>query len=771
MMPAPKRSIALILFACCFIAAMPCLGSAANVETGELQPARLALQRLIPSLQSQIALSALRSKDGRDAFRISGTAGHVKVEATSNVAALFGVNWYLQNVAHMQISPNGDQIRSATKLPAPPAPIEESSPYSIRYALNENSDGYSTPYWDWPRWQREIDVLAASGINTVLVERATDMVLYRTFRDFGYSDSEIRHWITQPAHQNWQLMGNMCCFDEPISMQLLNKRMQSAQQIVSRLRRLGITPVLPGYFGIVPSDFTARHPGAHVVDQGMWNGFKRPAWLDPRDPLFQAIAASFYRHQREIFGDTSVYDMEPFQEGGTSGDVPVGAAAKCIQQALNRAHPGALWLTLAWQNNPSPALLSGVDRSHLLIVDLDQGRTPSEHRETDFQGARYLFAGLWEFGGRTTLGANLYDYAVRLPKMGTRPESKMAGTALFSEGIDTNPAAYMLFTEMAWRSEPVDLLQWSEHYARSRYGCDDPHARRAWQILMQTAYDGHADGVLAHGERDAAPESLFDAQPSLTATSASTWAPDQLRYDPRQFATALAELLKVSQTVRATATYQYDLVDVARQVLDNWSRGALPQIKDAYDRRNEPLFRELTGRWLRMMDLQDSLLATNSYFLLGPWLDWVTPWAASEDESLRLQYDARSILTTWGDRGASEAGLHDYGNKDWSGLVSHYYRPRWQRYFNALDASLKTGQKVETFDWFQFGEQWNRSTDRYPVQPHGDAWVMARRVAQELDIAGTDAAAPGPMLPSSAETLAPPQDASQSQSLSSANRR
>lgn len=771
MMPALKRFIALTLFASCFFSAMPCPGSSANVETGELQPARLALQRLIPSLQSQIALSALRSKDGRDAFRISGTAGHVKVEATSNVAALFGVNWYLENVAHMQISPNGDEIRSTAKLPAPSGPIEKSSPYPIRYALNENSDGYSTPYWDWPRWQREIDVLAASGINTVLVERGTDMVLYRTFRDFGYSDSEIRHWITLPAHQNWQLMGNMCCFDEPISMQLLNKRMQSARQIVSRLRHLGITPVLPGYFGIVPNDFTARYPGAHVVAQGMWNGFRRPGWLDPRDPLFHAIAASFYRHQREIFGDTSVYDMEPFQEGGTSGGVPVGDAARCIQQALNRAHPGALWLTLAWQNNPSPALLSGVDRSHLLIVDLDQGRKPSEHRETDFQGARYLFAGLWEFGGRTTLGANLYDYAVRLPTMGTRPESRMAGTALFPEGIDTNPAAFMLFTEMAWRSEPVDLLQWSEGYARSRYGCDDPHARRAWQILIETAYDGHADGILTHGERDAAPESLFDAQPSLTATSASTWAPDQLRYDPRQFANALAELLKVSQPVRATATYQYDLVDVARQVLDNWSRAALPQIKDAYDGRNEPLFRELTGRWLRMMDLQDSLLGTNSYFQLGPWLDWVTPWAASEDESLRLQYDARSILTTWGDRGASEAGLHDYGNKDWSGLVSHYYRPRWQLYFSALDVSLKTGRKVEAFDWFQFGEQWNRSTDRYPSQPHGDAWLMAKRVAQELDIAGAVASLPDPMRPSSVEKLSPPQAASQFQSVSSANRR
>ena len=441
--------------------------------------------------------------------------------------------------------------------------------------------------------------------------------------------------------------------------------MHSARQIIARLRELGITPVLPGYFGIVPDDFSVRHPGAHVVAQGMWNGFKRPGWLDPRDPLFTAIAASFYRHQRELFGDSSIYDMEPFQEGGTSGDVPVSDAAKCVQQALNRARPGALWMTLAWQNNPSSALLAGIDRDLLLIVDLDQGRTPNEHRETDFLGARYRFGGLWEFGGRTTLGANLYDYAVRLPKMGTRPASKMAGTAFYSEGLDTNPAAFTLFTEMAWRTEPVDLPQWSQEYATSRYGYDDEHARRAWQILMQTAYSGRADGVSGHGERDAAPESLFDAQPNLTAATASTWAPDQLRYDPRQFEQAFAELLQAAAPVRATATYRYDIVDLARQSLANWSRQALPRIKDAYNRRDEPEFRKLTNRWLRMMDLEDALLATDASFLLGSWLKSVTPWAGSEDELRQLQYDARSILTIWGDRTASEAGLHDYGNRDW----------------------------------------------------------------------------------------------------------
>src|SRR4029077_18910589 len=186
---------------------------------------------------------------------------------------LFGANWYLKYVAQVQISTAGDQLGTWRDFPLPVTAIEMETPYAYRYALNENVDGYTSPYWDWARWEREIDVLALSGINAVLIERGADMVLYETFRDFGYSDGEIRGWIAQPAHQNWQLMGNLCCFNGPISAALLGKRVAAARRIVARLRELGIVPVLPGFYGIVPADFQRRFPAAHVIPQGEWAGF------------------------------------------------------------------------------------------------------------------------------------------------------------------------------------------------------------------------------------------------------------------------------------------------------------------------------------------------------------------------------------------------------------------------------------------------------------------------------------------------------------------
>ena len=701
--------------------------------TFDTAPEQAVLARLLPQQAQQFELGTLADGHGRERFRIAPANGHIRVEGSTPSALLFGVNWYLKYVAHVQISPNGDRIGNAP-LPLPTTVIEQETPYPYRYALNENVDGYTTAYWDWPRWQREIDVLALSGINAVLIERGMDSVLYQTFRDVGYTGEEIRRWITQPAHQNWQLMGNLCCFNGPISAALMRKRAQSARQIIARLRELGITPVLPGFYGIVPADFQRRFPGAHVVPQGEWAGFTRPGWLDPRDPLFARLAASFYRHQRELFGDSSIYDMEVFQEGGDAGDVPVPAAARAVQNALLAAHPGARWMMLAWQGNPRQDLVSGVDRRHLLIIDIDHDRVPRDNRQKDFQGAPFLFGGIWEFGGRTTLGANTRNITERLQRLG-RSNDNMAGTAVFTEGMDTNPFAFDLFTEMAWRSKPVDPGAWTADYVRRRYGAADPHALAAWNVLLHTAYDIRIDQVVFNSERDAAQESLFDAQPSLTANRASNWSPEAMRYSADAFKRALPELLQVAPALRGSDTYRYDLVDIARQTLANESRLLLPQIKDAYDAKDRARFDTLTQRWLQRMELQDRLLATNRHFLVGRWLAWVKPWATTPEEYARLDYDARSLLTTWGDRKASEgASLHDYGNKDWAGLTRDYYRLRWQAYFSSLDEALRTGAPPEPIDWFAMGDAWNRGTQRYGDQAAGDAYDVATQVARRLGL-------------------------------------
>ena len=689
-------------------------------------PAREALTELVgQNIASQVHFSYLPSANAGDVFRISGKPGAIEIAGSSNVALLTGFNWYLKYVAHGQLSTNGDQLALPADLPAPASTIEIQSPYRYRYALNENVSGYSSPYWQLPRWKHEIDLLAANGVNTILIERGADLVLYQTFRDFGYTDQEIRNWITLPAHQNWQLMGNMYGFGGPISMALLKKRAQSAKDLLAYMRRLGITPVLPGYYGIVPTGFAQKHPRAHVIAQGKWpgrNGFTRPDWLDPRDPLFAKIASDFYRHQQELFGDTSIYDMEVFQEGGTPGDVPVGAGSVAIQRALESSHPGAYWMMLAWQGNPRPALIDAVDRSKLMIIDEQLNNNLRHNPETEYNGAPYLYSAIWDFGGRNTIGAHLQTFAERIPKWGMAPGSHMQGIAFYNEGLDTDPAAFAFFMEMAWHTQPVDVSHWFSAYAERRYGGSDAHADRAWQILVNTAYHMPAD-------HEAAQSSVFNTRPNLTA--GYTWGGTDVVYNPAEFERALPELLAVAPKLRTTETYRYDLVNVTRQVIDNRGGALLPEIKAAYDAKNQAQFASLTHEWLHLMKAEDSLLATDKWFLLGPWLEATKPWASNSAEQKALDYDMHSILTTWGGRGPAKS-LHDYANKDWSGLVGTLYYQRWKRYFDDLGTALKTGSNPKPIDWFAMEDAWNCQPDHFALVPHGDAYAQASAIYKEL---------------------------------------
>ncbi|MGW2572883.1 alpha-N-acetylglucosaminidase [Streptomyces sp. NPDC001537] len=689
----------------------------------DIAPAAAALKRLLPGHHRQITLRAL---DGNaDRFRVTRRAGHITVEGTSSGVLLTGLHTYLRRTAHASVSWTGEQLNLPRTLPAPAEELTGTANVPHRFAFNDTNEGYTGAYRDWDAWQRELDVLALHGVNRVLVYIGGDAVYYDTFRRFGYSDAALRAWIPAPAHQPWWLLQNMSGFVGPVSRRLIERRAALAEKIVERIRDLGMTPVLPGYYGTVPDGFPARHGGdARVVAQGTWGAFKRPDWLDPRTTAFREVAAAFYRAQTERFSDSTMYKMDLLHEGGNPGDVPVGEAAKAVQAALQKAHPGAVWAILGWQTNPSRALLDGVDKSRMLIVDgLSDRYTTVTDRESDWGGTPYAFGSIWNFGGHTPIGANAPDWVEQYPKWRDKEGSSLAGIAAMPEAADNNAPALALLTDLAWTPGSVDLDDWFAAYALSRYGGPDRHAVAAWRTIRDTAY-----GMSRADSWSEAPDGLFGARPSLTANKAAAWGPEKDRYDTTAFDTALTELLAVRAGLRDSSAYRYDVVDVARQVLSNRSRVLLPQIKAAHEAGDDALFGRLTGTWLSWMDLLDDLLATSGPHLLGRWLADARAWGADQAEKDRLEYDVRSLLTTWGGRASSEEGLHDYANREWSGLVGGLYRTRWKTYFDAL----AKGKDPATVDWFALEDRWAHAHEAHPTEPHGSPYALARRVRDLL---------------------------------------
>ncbi|MFJ9038167.1 alpha-N-acetylglucosaminidase [Streptomyces sp. NPDC102406] len=711
-------------------AVVSCTGASATPDDAVPRAPRAAAcaaRRLLGHHAHQLSFGPLPG--ARDSFRVDGRPGRIRVAGTSPAVQLAGLRHYLKHVVHANISWAGEQLDLPGLLPAPPHPLTGTANVPHRFVLNDTNDGYTGAYHDWSYWERELDVLALHGFNEVLVYVGADALYHRVLSRFGHGDRELREWIPSPAHQPWWLLQNMAGpVGGPVSTGLLAERARLGRRIADRVRELGMRPVLPGYFGTVPPGFAERNPGAHVVAQGEWYGYRRPDWLDPRGAHFARVAATFYRVQREMFGPADLFKMDLLHEGGKAGDVPVAEAARGVEKALRTAHPEATWVILGWRRNPPKAIVNAVDKSRMLVVDGISDHFPTvTDRDADWDGTPYAFGSIWNFGGHTTLGANTRDWADLYDRWRTRPGGALRGTALLPEAADNNPAAFELFSELAWRESPLDLRDWFDEWSVARYGGRDPEAVAAWDVLRRTAYgttraDGWGEGA----------DGLFGARPSLAARSAASWSPKQLRYDAAEFEKALDHLLAVRPELRHSSAYRTDLLDVARQTLSNRSRALLPRIKDVYEAGDAAGLDRLSRAWLDLMDLLERLLATDARHLLGRWVADARAWGADDAERDRLGYDQLSLVTSWGTRAGAEAGLRDYANREWAGLVGGLYRTRWVTYFATLRTALDERREPEPVDWFALEDAWVRAPGELRIHPTGNTYKVAVQVRERL---------------------------------------
>lgn len=97
-----------------------------------------------------------------------------------------------------------------------------------------------------------------------------------------------------------------------------------------------------------------------------------------------------------------------------------------------------------------------------------------------------------------------------------------------------------------------------------------------------------------------------------------------------------------------------------------------------------------------------------------------------------MAYDNLSLLTVWGTRQGADAGLRDYANREWSGLLGGLYRLRWSTYFDELRGALAEGREPRAIDWFALEDRWTREPGRLATRPVGDTYEAAVRVRERL---------------------------------------
>ena len=161
-----------------------------------------------------------RGAEGKDStqqyFNVgpsSKSTAAVRIGGSDRVALAAGFYHYLKKYANGIVTWGEDRtgIRIDDLPPKRPAStVRVRIPTKYRYYQNVCTLSYSMAFWDWKRWEKEIDWMALHGVNMPLAFVGQEYVWLKVYEEMGIApEVVIRKYFSGPAFLAWNRMGNL----------------------------------------------------------------------------------------------------------------------------------------------------------------------------------------------------------------------------------------------------------------------------------------------------------------------------------------------------------------------------------------------------------------------------------------------------------------------------------------------------------------------------------------------------------------------------------
>jgi alpha-N-acetylglucosaminidase len=718
-----------------------------------------------------------------EVFSINGDDGKVLVKGSTLSAITTGLGWYLNNIAKINIAWNslnektvsGEAYADLSNIPVPTAEEMHTSDAKYRYYLNTCTFGYSMTSWTWKRWQQEIDWMALHGINMPLQLVGLEEV-WRKFltmeeggkRKYGYTDEAAKAFVAGPAFIAWWAMNNLEGWGGTGSGTKSGgtwagaggvqddawyaRQKNLAKQITDRQRELGMQPVLPGWSGMVPTNFDSKSGYATRGNGGNWAGdFVRPLLLNVNigADKYAAIAADYYKCLKEVMGESQYYSMDPFHEGGGAGTME---DYKALYDAMEAAKAGSQWVIQQWQWSATQKYsLTAVPAGRLVVLDLFSDGSPAFDKYNGYAPQDAVFCAIPNFGGRSGLMGRLQNVTDNYFKFKGKYAS-IKGIGAAPEAIEQTPVTYDLIFQLPWMNGvKPNVAEWVGNYAVARYGQDNAVVKEAWNLLRQGPLNYGADGI------QGPVEDVWAARPNLDAKPASFWgktlnhaggtytkARRQMLIEATYKLLSQQEALGMATGSVYESNYNYDLIEFGGGVMADYAYDLLLGIKEAKNAGKNALYETRRDAFLQLILDVDKFKGTNLNFRLGKWTQEARDAAGEVTGATAATPDwyeynnARTIVSTWSSPGTN---LNDYSYRSWQGLMKDLYYPRWKHYFdnNCTTAEYKffewnwahgmkhsVGQTAISNEPLAKGEAGH--TDNYTRAPEGNTVDLAKEI-------------------------------------------
>ena len=658
------------------------------------------IQRTLGKQSLPIKLKIKKSSNHAVYFQHEVKDGVLHISGSDNVALCRGFYDFIKTQHYGLSSWSGTNIQWPQMLPDTPEKKIISN-FQNHYYFNVVTYGYSMPYWDWNRWEKEIDWMALHGINMPLALVAQEAISARVWSKLGLTDEEINHYFVGPAHLPWMRMGNISGIDGPLTPDWHKKQIALQHQILQRMKSLGMKPICPAFAGFVPQALKRIYPNVKITETS-WGGAFHNWMLSPEEELFHTLGKMYIEEWEKEFGKNDYYLADSFNEM----DIPfppkddpkryelLASYGEKVYSSIKDGNKDAVWVMQGWMfgyqrhiwdYKTLQALVSRVPDDKMLLLDLavDYNRhfwktEVNWEFYKGFYNKPWIYSVIPNMGGKNGLTGVLEFYANgHWDALHSANKGQLAGFGMAPEGIENNEVIYELVTDAGWADKKIDLQQWLKDYSTCRYGSYPEAVKECWQGLLGSVYGTFTDH----------PRYCWQFRPGMVRKG--TIQADETFYQ------AIETLAKGADAFRGNDLFAYDFAQWTAAYVGGKMELLVAKIEHAYAQHDLELAKVYEADFTRLALSTDALLSAFPTTDLKEWIRKARSYGNTSEEADIYESNARRIVTIWG------PPVDDYSARIWSGLIRDYYLQRWLHYFQQKASGKPFDFAAWEADWVE----------------------------------------------------------------------
>lgn len=645
-------------------------------------------------LPVKLSLS-LDKQDGCNVFETSTKNGKLQIKGSSGVALCRGFYDYVKSNGKGISSWSGNRLEWSDKI-ADTATKRVVSPFQNHYYFNVVTYGYTMPYWDWTRWEQEIDWMALHGIDMPLALVANEAISARVWKKLGLTDKEIADYFVGPAHFPWMRMGNISGIDGPLPLSWHDNQIVMQHRILDRMKSLGMKPICPGFAGFVPKTMSRLYPNIKLLETSWCGGAFHNWMLSPDEDLFRKIGQMFIEEWEKEFGRNDYYIVDSFNEmeipfppkGSPERYSLLSKYGDEVYSSIKAGNPNAVWVMQGWMfgyqrhiwdYETLQALVSKVPDDKMMLLDLAEDYNHLFWQNganwdfyKGFYNKEWVYSVIPNMGGKSGLTGDLEFYANgRLKALQSPVKGRLTGYGMAPEGTENNEVLYELICDGGWTDQKIDVDAWLKNYSTCRYGKAPEAVMSFWDGLRKSVYGSFTDH----------PRYNWQFRPG-TVKQGSINVNDNFFRGVERLATAVPQL-------KTAPLFVTDLAEMTAQYTGGKLEILIQAIQAAYLNNEMEKAANLEKEALDIALEMDRILASHPTLSMERWIEFARKHGDSKELKDYYERNARRIVTIWA------PPVDDYSARIWSGLIRDYYVPRWKHYFE----SKRSGQPFDLAAW------------------------------------------------------------------------